>query len=652
MLFVVMTLVAWIGVDFLLSLAGVPFLFDLWEVNSVTDSASKGQIVAAATAWAGGSLGLWTFFVNVWEKRRAHEQQLQKDREIAELQRLEEPSNQLLHDFSQGGPTSLLARVNAAIGLADLAVRPHPGLSEDELAAKADIQPEGAYPFFCRAATQLSAALYLYAEPEARARVRKAIRAMAEFTARTRGAHRLWLFLLEQLADANRQAYETAIQAIDNWVPRANERGDLSPRIKALDDKARALAIRLSPPTRYGHAHLRLLTLLSEATRLRARQAETDPDIERRKEELRGTDTDPEATSRLGRALGALEETCQGIAECVRVLGAHGAGEARTPGFERGPNLARCWLVQANLQGANLQKANLQDANLQVANLQGAQLQEANLQGANLQEANLQAAHLDSANLQEANLQKANLQHARLDDAKLQDANLQEAKLEHARLQHANLQNAKLQDANLASVDFTGANLTNAKAKAANLRDAHLPVAVLNAAELRQATMKSCCLSGARLWAADLAHADLSMAQLAYADFRGADLSDATILDAWWDDAEVRIANFTGVQLAHIASDSCDRGVPKDWHQVSLVIPDAHQEPDQEREAEQTWQQMLRLWLPVGETPPPRPDMAYHDWRDARSRFVNDLYKSAQGIRSLERQSHRDLEPNPDPGPP
>jgi len=617
-LFIVMTLVAWIGLDFLLALAGVPFLLDLWEVNSVKDSAAKGQIVAAATAWVGASLGLWTFFVNVWEKRRAHEEQLQKDREIAneqrradrealaaqlqkdrevaELQRLEERFNQLSDDFSQGGSESLLARVNAAIGLADLAVRPRPGLSEEELAAKAADHPEEAYPFFRRAAMQLSAALYLYSEPEARAQVRKAIRAMAEFTHQRQP--NLCPVLTNQVAHANRAAKSALLGVIAMDWSRRTRSADPAVMGQDRDNYLNELA-ELLAPTEVAELNREVADyLLEEASNQKSRVLSGD---------VRAIGPNGPLAA-ISRAWNVLTETRDTIAACLPQAQDESTTGAKDGQTLKGADLSGCFLAGANFSGKTLREARLAQVVLVGASLTKASFQETDLRWASLR----------NTTALDANFEKANFYDADLINANFTTANMRLAILRMARLNAASM----------AGVLLTGADLSFADVVEARL----------SGAQLQYTNLKSTDFGGSTLTSADLR----------YADARGAMFKNSSLGHALMQGANL-------VEASFCANDpnACGQKVPKDWPKDWRKACFARKDPNlakEERLAEQTWQQMLRLWLPEGEEPPPRPDIAYDDWQAARQVLFSEFLEAEGQASGGGTAVPPDPQPHLDPG--
>jgi uncharacterized protein YjbI with pentapeptide repeats len=153
-------------------------------------------------------------------------------------------------------------------------------------------------------------------------------------------------------------------------------------------------------------------------------------------------------------------------------------------------NLARTYLVGAQLDGAHLAGADLTAAHLDRASFTNAHLEKTKFLSSRLQEAAFQRAHLEHAVLNHANLQGAFLIRAHLEDAAIDTANLQGARLGEACLQRASLaeshlEGAYLEHANLEGADLNRAHLEGAKLIGARLEGAHLFMAHLEGTDLR-----------------------------------------------------------------------------------------------------------------------------------------------------------------------
>ncbi len=464
--------------------------------------------------------------MNLCEKRFAQEQTLEKDRRIArdqrenerniaELQRLEEQFNQLSADFAGA---ELLARVNAGIGLAHIATTHRPGISDTE----ADARTEQNYPFYRRATNQLAAALHLYKEQPARDEVRKAIRHMGQFD--TSEDQPLLHLLLNSLGEANRTAFRAFLDTLAEGeaceTPSFCDTCCLGVRICSDDGKNQELLKAMIE----SEGCQALLPLKKHLTSLGGSTG---------KKEAAGA-IDGAYLGRLGTAWQSLADTRDAIAELLRVRrtppamrealakteNTVGPSEWKELGREIGqastkdPDLSDCFL-----QGANLREAQMQGANLSWAQMQGADLSWAQMQGADLSWAQMQEADLTGAQMQGANLSRAQMQGADLSWAQMQGANLS-----WAQMQGANLREAQMQGANLSWAQMQGANLFKAEMQGAFLGWAQMQGAFLSRAQMQ----------GARLYATNFGQdlgkeewARLTSCKLGLPDFR-----------AWaWDDA-------------------------------------------------------------------------------------------------------------------
>ncbi|RIK01499.1 MAG: hypothetical protein DCC46_00160 [Armatimonadetes bacterium] len=445
-------LFAILSADYLFAVAGVGF-FDfrplVWIRVDPVDASAAGQVIGAAAASMGGAVALITLYVNLCEKRFAQEQTLEKDRRIArdqrenerniaELQRLEEQFNQLSADFAGA---ELLARVNAGIGLAHIATTHRPGISDTE----ADARTEQNYPFYRRAANQLAAALHLYKEQPARDEVRKAIRHMGQFD--TSEDQPLLHLLLNSLGEANRTAFRAFLDTLAEGAacktPSFCKTCCLAVRICSDDGKNQQLLKAVVE----SEGCQALLPLKKHLATLPGNTG---------KKQAAGA-IDGAYLGRLGTAWQSLAGTRGAIAELLKLRNPPGGSLRDAPEeiekacignvvFEllstavrfsdsapTGPNMVRCFL-----QGENLESAQLQDANLLEAQMQGVELWGAQMQGADLIMAQMQGAQMEAADLERAQMQGALLQGANLRSAQMQRADLRGAQMHGARLHATN----------------------------------------------------------------------------------------------------------------------------------------------------------------------------------------------------------------------
>lgn len=124
---VLILLMGLIGMLGILTFAGITILptapFDLAIKVPVLHRSAHGAVVSAAVTWMGGTLALLTFLWNLEQKERLAMLQERRERDLAELQRLEAEFASLLSNLIS--PSSH-AKINAIIGLGEIAKKSDP----------------------------------------------------------------------------------------------------------------------------------------------------------------------------------------------------------------------------------------------------------------------------------------------------------------------------------------------------------------------------------------------------------------------------------------------------------------------------------------------------------------------------------------------
>lgn len=491
---------AYLGAWLILTLAAVDLMW-WWPWGRFSagvppvDPSARGTVIQAAVGWVGGVIGLGTFFLNRAQKQEHFKEEQEKDRRhFRDQQRLEREhfsEQQVVQRWQFDQQTlegrfvdiqnrladrdNLMMRANAAIRLAEIAQTPWPGEGREHLT-------EQSYPFFPRAAAQLSAALHMEHEQPARDEVKNAIGRMVQF-ARIDG-HRLLYLLIEELARSNQSAVRALQHELSPYIPK--QLATMSDELfdELIDDLS----------------HIARLCDHDGVSNLAAWQYIVRG-VDSRGESNVANAHNVDVRDRVSR----LRDSGDALAHALRALVSPKdlPPDADLPALQKwqreslfmlhGAFLAGSNLNYANLQGimlysvqlqgadlvdAKLHRAGLSHAGLQGAELYGAQLQGATLYNAQLQEANLstarlEGAHLNSTHLQGAILVEAQLQNARLHDAELQGAILHDAQLQGASLHRAQLQAADLSRAHLGGADFSQAELAGAKLSGVSLVDAN-----------------------------------------------------------------------------------------------------------------------------------------------------------------------------------
>lgn len=285
------------------------------------------------------------------------------------------------------------------------------------------------YPFFFRAVSHLTAALYLETELLPRD---QALHALAEMAAFARDNEpRLMHPLLEDMAHANRAAQSALTNALVERFAAAES---------VSEDELRSL-LSLVRFTESEEADVAVWRALLASPSWQAALA-----VHRalQKAGKKSKPDDAAMLQAIRTAATGLRDTRDALAQALCALAVPAdfpADPAARRYWKRTPplSLPACFLVGAELNKVQLQGANLQHVWLQAAALTDAQLQNADLTGANLWKAQLIAAGLENA--------------------KLWGADLRDAFLTVAHLQAADLSRALLQGAHLTGTNLTGACL-------------------------------------------------------------------------------------------------------------------------------------------------------------------------------------------------
>lgn len=222
----------YVGFSFFLKLAGVT-IFPWYTLMPLASEAAHGAAITAAASWVVAIAAFCTFLFNREQKERIHKDEERRARDLAELQRIETEFAALAKDFASPDP---LARINAAIGMGELAVKPDPRrlTSEDEV--KLDSRTDGAqtfvgtkgellpeprawpdewrsrktarnYPYFLRSVNRLVAATYMWENGPAQIQAKNVLQTLCMW-AKDEGTDEPLLHqLINLIADANRYSF-------------------------------------------------------------------------------------------------------------------------------------------------------------------------------------------------------------------------------------------------------------------------------------------------------------------------------------------------------------------------------------------------------------------------------------------------------------
>lgn len=238
----------------ILSFAGVALLPPAPPILRIDivpmDKSAHGAVVTAAVSWFGGTIALLTFLLNREQKERHNADLARRERDLAELHRLDAEFAALVEAFSS---TSSLVRANAAIGFGEIAMKPDPRLIDengkvmlrnrsieclDDSSVRHRVQwptaltsykTEESYPYFMKSVNRLSSALYQWPEADVRSEVLRVLKSLSEWAKDdpvTSTDEPLVHSLVNRLAESNRTAWsllrERAAAALATGVERSD----------------------------------------------------------------------------------------------------------------------------------------------------------------------------------------------------------------------------------------------------------------------------------------------------------------------------------------------------------------------------------------------------------------------------------------------
>lgn len=467
------------GVNYLMAIAGLWTGYH-WLTVPVIASAARGQVVAAIVGLVSGFIALITFTVNYhqknyiqekanftaeqiaddnrrqqnkWEEDRLRTQQVHFDRQRAQ-ERAQAEYDSIANEYDALSKDFVaeqeLARINAAIGLAAIAMRPDPRRLFNEEISKPEDAPKTRdyYPWYERVASQLAAALITYERASERAQVRNSIELMGGLE-RTPGQPLLH-FLIEQLVKSNRTAFEDLL----GCLARAVHHG--SPTIKT------AIAQQLMVFER-GYMHDEFLDELISSEKFITASRQVGADVDSAKNSVK----DHLLIEKTIEACRRLVATRDAIADCVaaRVRTAeldHLIAEKVFPFAVENAGVRRLNLSRTFLAGIDFERAELAGALFTNADLTRATLKSANLQLADFGESELRCAALYFAKLRGAMFIGTSLKATSLDESDLENAFLSHSKLDCTSFMGAKLKYAVVSEVRPSNSDFSGADPWNA----------------------------------------------------------------------------------------------------------------------------------------------------------------------------------------------
>lgn len=570
----------------ILTFAGISLLpsrLVLLQVPVLVNSA-HGQVVAAAVSWFAGTVALFTYFLNRDQKEQHLRAQLdetrnleaarikqqqefeaareRRERDLAELQRLEAEFAALASDFAQ--PAGL-ARINAAIGLGEIALKPDPRRMADTGELMEDprepivvfdaygtrtehpwreewrsLKTERNYPYFLRAAHRLAAALHQWEDDAPRAQAIRVLKEIGDWAKDEGTDEPLLHALVNALAEANRTAWSLL-----------REQTAMSMAAQ-VDDRAllALLDIGVHPPIGFDVPRWRhcvdlcksYLTGGQSATRIfltyQEAQEDQPEEARRRKKELE------ERLRASGKSLWATRDA---LTTSLRTLSL----PPDAPCIENSPhpdieasnfslnyeeerwkaNLLECHtrLEQVRLRrGIDLKNVILFWADCSGAHLQGivcpsatfigSSMVGADLSGGELCHASFAGADCRLASFSLANCHDANFLLAFCADGWFIGTVFQNVTLTHATLNNSNFDRASFTQANLTSAKCTGARFNHANLEYAKFSDSNCDFASFRDSNLSTTIMERASLKLARLYGSNMGQADALVCGTRFAD--------------------------------------------------------------------------------------------------------------------------------------
>lgn len=377
---------------------------------------------SAIVTFLGGLIVLFTYIANHRQKQQHFEREA-----------LDNQFKDILDRLANESP---MLRANAVIRLAEMAEQKYPGKSSELI-------PDN-YPFFSRAASQLSTSLHMERERAVRDEVVKSFRRISDFSSQY--SQILLMLLIKELVDSNRTALRIFSEKLAEYFP-----GD-----QEVEDG------HLFAVGQFAHfCHddwinvycLRAILNSSECLSARAatftlQQANPIYDPHSKYDQL---------LCELREAATILQDTRDALAKALTGLyPPNDIPDTPENGFFLSKQFKLYWSRQTPLHlnkcflaGADLTRVHLEGAAISSAFLHGAYLYQANLDLAFLPFTGIEGADIGDSSLRGSYLFKAHLAFAKLIRADLRGAILTSSQLWGTNLTEAKLNNAKLNDVQL-----------------------------------------------------------------------------------------------------------------------------------------------------------------------------------------------------------
>lgn len=550
---------------FLLHVAGITFNLSSGKFEfKELEQATRGQVIASAVTWLGAIGALVTFLLNREQKDRHLRDQLEqernleagrrrqerladqrrraqeigfeanrekRERDLAELQRLESEFAALVQSFSS---QNSLSRISAAIGLSEIARQPDPRRvptgedlpSVDEehyktlcsIAGEIDsildtarpwpddwkgLKSERNYPYFRRAIERLSIGLVHFDDVLVRSEYRNALEQLASWAKEEGTDESLLHLLVNRLAETNRLCWKACRAALLTSVKSGNTEAvtyDLCMRTSMFRSVKRNSPfedIFIKRFTKYAHA----------------------ASSSRKKEEFSWllpseNITQSESAIALSIALLKLWDSRDCLAAALRELSR--PPDFRYPVQETDVN-GEVTLASSNCKdrrGLNLDGIQMPLSDIRHAQLHDIEMRGAFLMGSDMQSIKLPQAMLRNVNLSLSNLTSAHLQHSTISDSNFQTSLLDGTDFSSSRLNQVVLIEVKGKKRSFKGASLTACDFTEATMACSDFSNSVLTVCGFKATRLRQCTFDASIISNCSFEHADVGGSTLAKAKM------------------------------------------------------------------------------------------------------------------------------------------
>lgn len=498
---------------YLFHLAGVTIVEGPWFIR-VPDlpPVAQGQVITAAVTWLGGVGALCTFLYNFNQKERLLQLQKEvegdkakRERDLAELQRLEAEFSGLVRDYSS---KEEMARISATIGLSEIAKKPDPRrVSMDALDPPNDEKhyatlclghpftaneydsrtwpehwrtdkSERNYPYFKRSVDRLATGLLLWNDDHSGTYCHLAIIDLAKWSAAAGTDEPLLHYLVNVLAQSNRNAVKS-LRIILDKLPDDIDSLILFDYFDFRNWRGGNLSLRPEAIESLRSEYLDWIVHYSSTAVSTYSYSDFVSTTELPRNEI---------LAELVRSVQRLERVTDTLCECLRHLNAPPElievnFPENVPNREissalalhltnrRGLKLHGVSLVKSNCQNVNLQGANLEDGALFFSDLENAKFDFATLgktilTGTFCLNTSFIASHCESARFEHSGIYEssfvlANCSTSQFNHASCGSCNMHQSNLDCAFFENVSIQSCDFRQAIMLCVNLSEASIVD-----------------------------------------------------------------------------------------------------------------------------------------------------------------------------------------------